>query len=115
MADEPSHWWDDAFEPPARRSTEQQQIDRLFENDRKSRKLVEELRRDVGESNRRLLRLRNATTALLTPIMLGMIIMFFQELERADGKWAKLGVFIAGAIGIWWLTKAGRDFDSIDD
>lgn len=115
MADEPSHWWDDTFETPASRSNEQQQIDRLFENDRKNRKLIDELRRDIGESNQRLRRLKTATTSLLTPILLGMIILFFQELERADGKWEKFGVFIAGAIGLWWLTNAGQDFDRIDD
>jgi hypothetical protein len=92
-------------------TAEQHDIRSLMRAKADQAKAIQELKRELRTSRSQIRRLKNATVALLGPIMLGGIVAFWTLLDHADGPWEKVAVWLSGAFGVWWLRDVGRNFD----
>ncbi len=76
---------------------------------------IRALQDELADTRRSIRRLTIATTAFFTPILIGMMFLFFFSLDRATTELGKVAVFICGGIGFWWLQSAERAFDRVND
>ncbi|OWQ97994.1 hypothetical protein [Sphingopyxis witflariensis] len=105
--------WEKIFNEHPDMSSDSRRIRALIQADHNTQRSIAELRRKLGAAQWKIHRLRNATTSLLGPVLLGGIWAFFTALERAEGVWSNLFVWGAGAFGFYWLREIGKEFDDV--
>ena len=106
-------WWANVFGGDPNDTMEQRRIRFLLRAKHDHDREFRELRSQLHKSHAKVRRLRDATTALLGPILMGGIIAFFLFLDQAETNWGKVLVCLCGAVGVWWLRDVGKAFDDV--
>lgn len=106
-------WWEEVFGEHDDKSIEERRLRTLIHADHQTQKDIRDLRVRLGAAEQKIRRLRNATIALLGPVLMGGIVAFFYALGGADGLWSKLLVIGCGLFGIIWLRDVGNAFDDV--
>lgn len=105
--------WEKIFDENPDMPVDQRRIRALIQADHNTQRSIAELRSKLGATQWKIRRLRNATVALLGPVMFGGMWGFFTALERTEGLWSSLLIWGAGAFGFYWLYQTGKEFDDV--